>query len=180
MSRQASKYFAIEGFVLRKRTLSGRSTESFPRHSRLRALVSGIILLTTTEDKMWHSLAQKGFRWRLEKCRAICSSIEGGGLHTNRCGLLVLFGDAMQLALRGDKPGLAPAGHSLFCFAKKVSKKGAPGPQPLRGSRIQLAKEIFEMPFRAMGWTPPPPSPARFPCSRDCAPDAQAPPAPSA
>ncbi|WP_334190582.1 hypothetical protein, partial [Noviherbaspirillum sp.] len=37
------------------------------------------------------------------------------------------------MSLRKDKPGLAPAGHLLFCFAKKEGKKGDRKVAALRG-----------------------------------------------
>src|SRR6476661_9036504 len=50
-------------------------------------------------------------------------------------GFGFFFGDSVLLLLRTGKPGLAPAGHLLFCFAKKVGKKGDPQSMPLRGSQ---------------------------------------------
>jgi hypothetical protein len=34
------------------------------------------------------------------------------------------FGDSLLVVLRTGLPGLAPAGHLLSCFAKKVGKEG--------------------------------------------------------
>ena len=52
-----------------------------------------------------------------------------------------LFGVPVRLALRGGRPGLAPAGHLPFCFAKKVSQKGDPSPQPPAGVPEKLAPQ---------------------------------------
>ena len=59
------------------------------------------------------------------------------------CGTAVLLclsaGETLRLPCRGCRPGLGPAADLLFCFAKKVGKKGDPyDGGPLRGLHTPL------------------------------------------
>ena len=62
------------------------------------------------------------------------------------CGTAVLLclssGETLRLPCRGCRPGLGPAADLLFCFAKKVGKKGDPmiAPSLREGPRAVYAQ----------------------------------------